>query len=75
MVLANSNHHISPAGDSVVPSYFGGDVFMYNCPDCNSKNRGVWKTDSWLKKLSGANIFGFNSYEELLNECIKRWLP
>lgn len=74
MILANSEYHISCAGDSVIPSYFGGDVLQYNCPDCLSKDRGVWKTDSWLSKLSGSKIYGFNNYNELINKAIELWL-
>ena len=73
MMLANSEMHISCAGDSVIPSYFGGDVLQYNCPNCQSTNRGVWKTDSWLSKLSGSNIFGFQNYNELLKKAVELW--
>jgi hypothetical protein len=74
MVLANSNHHVTPAGDAVVPSYFGGDVIIYNCPNCNSSSRGVWKTGSWMERLSGSKIYGYNNYDELLNGAIEMWL-
>lgn len=74
MLLANSNHHITPAGDAVVPCYFGGDVFIYNCPRCISSTRGVWKTGSWMEKLSGSKIHGFNNYDELLNNAKSKWL-
>lgn len=74
MVLANSNHHISPAGDAVIPCYFGGDVLIYNCPRCKSSARGVWKTGSWMEKLSGSKIYGFNNYNELLNNAKDKWL-
>ena len=73
MILANSEMHISCAGDSVIPSYFGGDVLMYNHPNCNSTNRGVWKTDSWLSKLSGSKIYGTQNYNQLLNKSIELW--
>ena len=72
-ILANSDQHISCAGDASVPSYFGGDVLIYGHPQCNSTNRGVWKTDSWLKLLSGANIYGFTDYNELLTKAITLW--
>jgi len=72
-ILANSEHHISPAGDCVIPAYFGGDLLIYNHPNCNSTNRGVWKTGSWLKLLSGANIYGFNDYNQLIDKSIELW--
>lgn len=73
MLLANSDRHIAPAGDAVIPSYFGGDVLIYNCPNCNSANRGVWGTDSWLKDLSGSKIYGFNNYNTLKEKAIELW--
>lgn len=73
MLLANSDRHITPAGDAVIPSYFGGDVLIYNCPNCMSANRGVWKTDSWLKELSGSKIYGFNDYDILKEKAIELW--
>jgi len=74
MILANSDHHISPAGDAVIPAYFGGDLFIYNCPNCTSANREVWRTGSWMEKLSGSKIFGHNNYDELLNNITEKWL-
>jgi|TARA_B100001094_G_C18155827_1_gene786394 hypothetical protein len=74
MLLANSNHHITPAGDAVIPCYFGGDVLIYNCMHCNSANRGVWKTGSWMEKLSGSKIYGYNNYNDLLNDAKSKWL-
>jgi hypothetical protein len=74
MILSNSDYHITPAGDAVVPSYFGGEVLIYNCPNCNSSNRGVWKTGSWMEKLSGSKIYGFNNYDNLLNYVKTNWL-
>lgn len=74
MLLANSDKHITPAGDAVIPSYFGGDVVIYNCPNCTSANRGVWKTNSWLKILSGANIYGYNKYQDVLSQTKNMWL-
>ncbi len=74
MVLSNSDHHITPAGDAVIPSYFGGEVLIYNCPNCQSSNRGVWKTGSWMEKLSGAKITGFNKYENIITHIQENWL-
>lgn len=74
MLLANSNHHITPAGDAVIPSYFGGEVLIYNCSNCNSANRGVWKTGSWMEKLSGSKIYGYNNYDNLLEDAKSKWL-
>jgi hypothetical protein len=73
MLLANSDKHITPAGDAVIPCYFGGDVLIYNCPNCISSNRGVWKTGTWMEKLSNANIISFNNYNDLLNKAIELW--
>jgi hypothetical protein len=72
-ILANSECHIAPAGDSIIPAYFGGDLLMYNHPNCNSTNRGIWRTDSWLKLLSNVNVYGFNNHNDLLNKAIELW--
>lgn len=72
-ILANSKHHIAPAGDAVIPAYFGGDLLIYAHPTCTSSNRGIWKTDSWLKCLSGSNIYAYQNYRELVNKAIELW--
>ena len=74
MLLANSDRHISCAGDSVVPAYFGGELLSYGCPNCPSKDRGVWKTGSWMEKLSGSKIYGFTNINELINKGTELWL-
>ncbi len=73
MILANSEKHITPSGDAVIPSYFGGDVLIYNCKNCQSSSRGVWQTNSWLKELSGSKIYGFNDYDKLINKSLELW--
>ena len=73
MILANSDKHISPAGDAVIPSYFGGDVLIYNCNNCPSIDRGVWKTNSWLRHLSDANIYGVTDYNHLITKAKELW--
>ena len=55
-------------GNAVLSAYFGENLFIYGCNDCNSTNRGIWKTNSWLKHLGGSNIFGYTDYELLLKE-------
>jgi hypothetical protein len=35
--------------------------------------RGVWKTDSWLSKLSGAKIYGFNDYQSIIEKIREDW--
>lgn len=74
MILSNSEHHITPAGDAVIPSYFGGEVLIYNCPNCMSANRDVWKTGSWMEKLSGSKIIGFNNYNKLIEYVKLNWV-
>ena len=74
MLLANSNHHITPARKMLLYLVIlGGDVLIYNCPRCKSSARGVWKTGSWMEKLSGSKIYGFNNYNELLNNAKDKW--
>ena len=74
MIEASSQHHIGTSGgNACVASYFEGDVMIFDAPEGQGKGRGIWKTDSWLKNLSGASIFGFNDYESLLNKVKERW--
>ena len=73
-ILANSEMHISPAGDCVIPAYFGGDLLVYNCPTAPSANRGVWKTNSWLRLLSGSKIYSFGDYDSLIQKGIELWM-
>jgi 16S rRNA G966 N2-methylase RsmD len=71
-LLANSEYHIAPAGDAVVPSYFGGELLIYFHPKCKSSNRKVWHTDSWLKELSGCNVTGISDYNDIISH-ISKW--
>lgn len=69
IILANSNKHISVSGGTaVLSSLFEGDNIIYNPDRPGNKNleRGVWKTNSWLSKLSNANIYGTINQQELL---------
>ena len=38
-----------------------------------SSNRGVWKTGSWMEKLSGSKIYGYNNYDDLFNDANSKW--
>lgn len=74
MVEASSERHIAVSGgNACVASYFGGDVMIFDSPEGKGAGRGIWKTDSWLKLLSGANIFGFNNYDNLIDKVKERW--
>lgn len=70
---AHSDKHISVSGgNACLSSYFASEVLIYdNSPD---PKRGSWKTNSWLKKLSGANIYGHTTYEHILKHVIEQWL-
>jgi hypothetical protein len=73
MLLANSDKHISSAGEAVIPAYFGGETLIYTCPNCRAANRGVWKTGSWMSMLSGSKIIGYNDYDSIVNYIEKNW--
>jgi hypothetical protein len=73
-LLANSEKHISPAGEAAISAYFGGDVLIYRTNQVDIDYQKVWNTDSWLKKFSDANIYGFNTYDEIKKFIIKNWL-
>lgn len=70
-ILANSDIHIAPAGDCVIPAYFGGETIIFRHPQCASSTRGVWYSNSWLKMLSNSKITAYDSYIGLL-EYIKQ---
>lgn len=74
MILANSDKHIASAGEAVIPAYFGGETLIYNCPNCKSHNRGVWKSGSWMEMLSGSKITGFNDYDNIKKHIEKNWI-
>ena len=75
IIMSQAKHIVSVnGGNAVLSSYFGEDVMIYGNDNCISTDRGVWKTGSWLKELSGANIIGHLNEEELLRDCEKRWL-
>lgn len=74
MIEASSDKHITVSGgNACISAYFGGDVMIFDSPEGKGAGRGVWKTDSWLKLLSGANIFGFNTHKDLIKKVKERW--
>ena len=74
IVEATSEKHITVSGgNACVAAYFGGDVIIYDSPQGAGAGRGIWKTDSWLNKLSGAKIHGYNEYNLLLDKVKKLW--
>lgn len=74
MIMSKSEHHVcSNGGTGVLSSYFGGDIFMHTNPECRAIKRGIWKTDSWLSCLSGANIIGHHDYDDMIEDCKQRW--
>lgn len=75
MMEATSNRHLTVAGaNAIISSYFGGEVFIYTGKNNPNEERGVWRTDSWLKKLSNAKIYGYQNYNELINKAKEKWL-
>jgi len=74
-MLSEAKHVLTVnGGNAVLSAYFGEDVVMYGHPNCRSTDRGIWQTDSWLKILSGANIFGYTDESSLMKTCEERWL-
>lgn len=81
---ASSEKHLSLLGGNCkVSSYFGGDVIIYlselwkyGSPvhrDGKKGERGIFKTGSWLRHLSGANIIQCNSYNDIFNHIETEW--
>jgi len=68
-IHATSNKHISVSGgNACLSAYFGGDLIIFDNKNSLHPNRGIWKTDSWLKHLGGSNIYGVKTYEELIKK-------
>lgn len=79
MFEASSEKHLTViGGNSKVSSYFEGDVIIYRWEGwrkCHPKgNRDIFKTGSWLKHLSGANIIGLDTYDDILTYIKNNWL-
>lgn len=73
-MMAQAKHIVTVnGGNAVLSSYFGSDVMIYSCLDVLPE-RGIWMTNSWLRMLSGSNIYGFINEKEMLEECKKKWL-
>tara|TARA_B100000073_G_scaffold242095_1_gene203083 strand:- start:1311 stop:2198 length:888 start_codon:yes stop_codon:yes gene_type:complete len=81
---STSEKHLSLIGGNCkVSSYFGGDVIIYmgevwkyGSPvhhDGKKGERGIFKTGSWLRHLSGANIIQFNRYKDIFKYIKKEW--
>lgn len=75
MILqSTSDKHITVSGgNACLSAYFGGDVFIFDSPEGRGAGRGVWKDNSWLSMLGGANIFGFNDYKTLIDKVKSNW--
>ncbi len=74
LLEATSDKHIAVSGgNACIAAYFGGDVLVYDSPLGKGAGRGIWKTGSWLSKLGGAQIYGFNKYEDILSMIEEKW--
>lgn len=74
-IHSTSKKHISVSGgNACLSAYFGGDLIIFDSKKGTGAGRGIWKTNSWLKYLSGSNIFGYNSYDDILNQIEKSWI-
>ena len=76
---ASSDKHLSVMGGNCkISSYFGGDVIIhmgagYKYGEIAKGKRGIFKTGSWLRHLSGANIIQFNTYKDIFNYIGENW--
>jgi hypothetical protein len=74
-IHACADKHIAVSGgNACLAAYFGGDLLMFDSKDSHVSGRGVWKTGSWLKELSGSNVYGFDTLEELVGKAKELWL-
>lgn len=71
---ATADKHITVSGgNACISSYFGGDVIIFDSPEGKGAGRGIWKTDSWLSMLGGANIYGYNNYDNIIKRVKENW--
>jgi hypothetical protein len=79
MMEATSDKHLTTiGGNAKISSYFGGDVLVYISEIWKKGHpkgrREIWKSGSWLKHLSNANIVSLDSYDNILNYIEDNWL-
>ncbi len=79
MFEASSEKHLTViGGNAKISSYFGGDVIIYRWEGWKKGhrkgNRDIFKSGSWLKRLSGANIIGLDNYNDILKYIKNNWL-
>jgi len=73
-IHSSSDKHLSVSGgNACLAAYFGGELIIYDSPKGKGAGRGIWKTDSWLSKISNSKIKGFNSFDEILNYTRRKW--
>ena len=79
MLEASADKHLTVRGGNCkISAYFGGDVIMYGWEGFTKHhrkgNRDVFKTGSWFRHLSNANILGIETYDEILNYIDNNWI-
>jgi len=81
---ATSDKHLSTiGGNCTVSAYFGGDLVIYLGETwkygsgvkygIKRGERGIFKTNSWLKHLSGSNVVQLNTFSSILEWMDKNW--
>lgn len=81
---ATSDRHLSTiGGNCTVSAYFGGDLVIYLGETwkygsglkhgIRRGERGIFKTGSWLKDLSGSNVVQLNTFSSILEWMEANW--
>lgn len=74
-IHACADKHLAVSGgNACIAAYFGGDLLIFDSKDSHVSGRGVWKTDSWLKELSGSKVYGFDTLDELVRKAKELWM-
>lgn len=72
---ATADKHIAVhGGGACTASYFGGETLILNKFHPSGKLLGIFTTDSWLRKLSGAQITSVESDAALLAHVKDNWM-
>lgn len=70
-----AKHTVTVAGgNSILSAYFGKEMIQFNCPNCQSANRQVWGSDTWLNKFNNVKIIGYKNHNHIMQTAEDRWL-
>ena len=74
LFMAKSTKHIAVAGgNACFSAYFADDMIIKNSMHPKTKDRGIWKDNSWIHKLNNANIAGHINNKQIIG-LVQTWI-